>query len=646
MSVRSLRCCCLVALIIAAVPSLAAETAKLAAVAPVSFAKDVLPIFAHRCYECHGNGKRKGDLDMTSRDAVIKGGKDGPAIVVGKSAESELIRRVSSTDDDERMPNKGEPLTKQEIATLRVWIDQGAVWDATVAQLPDKPKVKPLTVELPAGAGNPIDRLLASYFEKHHVKATEQVDDRRFARRATFDAIGLPPTPEELAAFEADAQPDKRARLVRALLDRKQDYAEHWMSFWCDHLRSGTTFGIDGKNININGWLLPALRDNMPYDQFVRTLINPGKDGPRGFIEGLKMRGVVETSARTEIQAAQNIGQVFLGTQLKCATCHDSFTSRWTQAELWGMATIFADAPMEIARCEKPTGKMAAPGFIFPELGTIDASLPRPQQVARLAELVTSKDDGLFARTIVNRLWSRVMGRGLVEPLDNMENPAWDADVLDWLANDLVASGYDLKHTLELILTSRAYAMPATDDAELRAGRVQGDGSGFVFTGPRFRRLTAEQYADAVCAIGEAKWAELTAPPPKPTAAKADPKNVVKLGRAWTHTRSALQEALGRPDRNNVMTVREQDASTLQALQILTGPELGGVVDKLSAKLVAKESTVDGLTKLVWSRAYDRAPTNDESKLAADVLGEKPTAATTADLLWLVIATPEFQVLD
>ena len=134
-----------------------------------------------------------------------------------------------------------------------------------------------------------------------------------------------------------------------------------------------------------------------------------------------------------------------LGTQIKCATCHDSFTSRWTQAELWGLATIFADGPMEIARCEKPTGKFATPGFLFPELGTIDSKLPRPQQVQRLAELVTSKENGLLPRTIVNRLWSRLMGRGLVEPVDNMEDPAWDPDLLDWLAGDLVAHNYDLK---------------------------------------------------------------------------------------------------------------------------------------------------------------------------------------------------------
>lgn len=614
-------------------------------VPPVQFGKDILPILAHNCFECHAHGKKKGGLDISSREALLKGGKNGPAMIAGKSAESLMIQLVMSKDDDERMPSEKPPLKPGEIALLKSWIDQGAVWDANAAVLPPKPSIKPRTPVIPDGPGNPIDRILTAYFKERHVRASERVDDRRFARRAYFDIIGLPPTPDELEGFQNNASPDKRQELAKALLARNEDYAEHWMSFWCDHLRSGTTFGIDGLNININGWLLPALRDNMPYDQFVRALINPGKTGPRGFVDGLKMRGVVETSARTEIQAAQNIGQVFLGTQIKCATCHDSFTSQWTQADVWGMATLYAPGPMEIARCEVPTGKIAAPRFIFPEIGTIDPKLPKDQQIARLAELVTSKENGLLPRTIVNRIWSRLMGRGMIEPLDSMENPAWNADLLDWLASDLVAHHYDLKRTLELIVTSDAYQLPATDDAEVRSPGPK-DGSKFIFTGPRFHRLTAEQYADAVCAIGQMQWATITAPPPKPTAGKPDLKNEHKLGRAWTHTRSAFQEALGRPDRNNVTTSRDTDASTLQALQILTGPELGGVLDKLAAKLIEKKPAAKDLAATIYARAFGRTPTADEMKVAESILGENPKAAEVADYLWLVIALPEFQVID
>src|SRR5438552_6018746 len=176
MPLPSFRACAALVTLVATVPFRALEAPQ----PPVSFAKDVLPLLAHRCFECHGNGKRKGDLDLTSRELLLKGGKDGPAIVVAKSDQSILIQRVTSADPDERMPNKGEPLTKDEIATLKAWIDQGAPWDTTVAPLPDKPKVKSRAVTLPAGEGNPVDRLLAGYFAQHHANVTEQADDRRF----------------------------------------------------------------------------------------------------------------------------------------------------------------------------------------------------------------------------------------------------------------------------------------------------------------------------------------------------------------------------------------------------------------------------------------------------------------------------------
>ena len=202
-----------------------------------------------------------------------------------KSADSLLIHLVESKDDDERMPSEKPALKPEEAAILKAWIDQGAAWDASVAAMPPKPGIKPRLPTLPPGDGNPIDRILAGYLKEHKVSAGQVIDDRHFARRAFFDTIGLPPSPAELDSFEKDTSGDKRAKLVQSLLARDQDYAEHWISFWCDHLRSGTTFGIDGKNINFNGWLMTALRQDMPYDRFVRELINPGKDGPHGFCE-------------------------------------------------------------------------------------------------------------------------------------------------------------------------------------------------------------------------------------------------------------------------------------------------------------------------------------------------------------------------
>src|SRR6185436_10298495 len=190
----------------------------------------------------------------------------------------------------------------------------------------------------------------------------------------------------------------------------------------------------------------------------------------------------------------QNISQVFMGVNLKCASCHDSFINDWTLADAYGLAGIYADGPLEMVHCDKPTGKKAQLRFIYSELGNIDSTADKPTRLKQLAELVTQKKDGRLTRTIVNRLWQKFMGRGLVEPVDEMETPAWDRDLLDWLGEDLAANGYDLKRTMGRILTSRAYQLPAISVNEQ-------DRQDYVFRGPSVRRMSAEQFRDALGAL-------------------------------------------------------------------------------------------------------------------------------------------------
>ena len=162
--------------------------------------------------------------------------------------------------------------------------------------------------------GNPVDIWVNEYFQKHSIKWKDAVDDRIYLRRIYLDIIGLLPTPAELDAFTKDSNPGKRAAWVRQLLNRDDDYAIHWLTFWNDALRndySGTGY-IDGGRTDISDWRYASLQNNKPYDQFVKELISPNKQS-KGFIEGIKWRGAVNASQRTELQAAQNVSQVFLG---------------------------------------------------------------------------------------------------------------------------------------------------------------------------------------------------------------------------------------------------------------------------------------------------------------------------------------------
>jgi hypothetical protein len=194
------------------------------------------------------------------------------------------------------------------------------------------------------------------------------------------------------------------------------------------------------------------------------------------------------------LQAAQNISQIFMGVNLKCASCHDSFINDWTLADAYGLANVYAEEPLELFKCDKPTGHKAQTKFIYPELGTIDPQGTRPERLQRLAEIISSEQNGRMSRTIVNRLWARFLGRGLVEPVDEMEKAAWNSDLLDWLASDLVDHNYDLKRTIEVILTSDAYQLPAVSLEE----QIRSD---YVFRGPSVRRMSGEQYLDALLSL-------------------------------------------------------------------------------------------------------------------------------------------------
>ena len=177
-------------------------------------------------------------------------------------------------------------------------------------------------------------------------------------RRIHLDLIGTLPTPEEVDAYVASKEPNKRTKTAAELLGRDAAYAAHWMTFWNDLLRNdyaGTGF-IDGGRKQITDWLYASLRSNKPYDQFVRELISP-TPGSEGFVKGIKWRGQVNASQVPEVQFAQNVTQVFLGENLKCASCHDSFINDWKLADAYGMAAIIAPQPIQMHRCDKPTGE-------------------------------------------------------------------------------------------------------------------------------------------------------------------------------------------------------------------------------------------------------------------------------------------------
>ncbi|MBX3748175.1 MAG: DUF1549 domain-containing protein [Verrucomicrobiae bacterium] len=464
---------------------------------PVSFTDEVRPILDASCASCHGRGKSRGGFRIDTRETLLGDPDHDPVVIVGNSRDSYFIHLVSGLDPANVMPDKGTRLTADQVAILRAWIDQGVAWDPAISfGREDHRHLHPRQPDLPPPTGDlthPVDRLVAAYLHRQGLAVPPPVEDRTFARRVHLDIVGLLPSPAELDAFLNDPRPDRRERLVDALLADRPRYAQHWLTFWNDLLRNdyrGTGY-IDGGREQITQWLYSALRDNQPYDRFVRELVDPRDNGPRGFTKGIVWRGAINASQTPPMQAAQSISQVFLGVNLKCAACHDSFIDDWQLTDAYGLAAVYADDRLELVECDRPLGRFATVKFLFPELGDLPTQAPREDRIAQLAQLVTNRDNGRLSRTVVNRLWARFFGHGLVEPVDVMQNPAWDVDLLDWLAEDLVAHDYDLQRTMRQILTSRAYRFPSVDLPEPPV-------PDYTFRGPAVRRLTAEQFRDAL----------------------------------------------------------------------------------------------------------------------------------------------------
>ena len=170
-----------------------------------------------------------------------------------------------------------------------------------------------------------------------------------------------------------------------------------------------------------------------------------------------------------------------------------SAISPWSRS--YGFASIFADSVLELNRCDIPLGKMAKVDFLYPELGSVDGETIE-ERLYILSKVMVKRENGRLYRTITNRFWERLMGRGIIEPLDEMDNTPWNADLLDWLAVDFIESGHDLKHLIKRIMTSKAYQLPAAT-----YGKQENLKSDYVFQGPVLRRLSAEQFTDAVSQV-------------------------------------------------------------------------------------------------------------------------------------------------
>ncbi len=522
------------------------------------------------------------------------------------------------------------------------------------------------TVAVPAAiAGYPgateIDRFLAAKMKAGSVEPRPSTEDLDFLRRLTIDTVGMIPSPEEVRAFMKDSPATRRKNAIERLL-AATGWADNWVSYWQDVLAENP--GILKPDLNNTGpfrfWIHQSFQDGVPFDRFVTELIQMEGSSHQGAPAGFAQATLndVPMAAKADI-----IGQAFLGQKLGCARCHDAPFHPYKQKDLFSMAAMLAGKPLKLPPTStvpvvegrrKPAvqitlkpGEMIAPDWPFADLvkhNENGAPLPTQGKIdsrRQFAELVVSPGNERFARVVVNRVWKRYMGLGIVEPVEDWARAkASHPEMLDWLAREFVMSGYDLRHVSRLIFQSHVYQRkPVT---ELTEQTVASDKR--FFAGPLRRRMSAEQLVDSLhLAAGKPFECEELNLNPAGDRAPNQFLNMGKPDRAWQMT--ALSNERDRPalalpvaqsivdvmttygwrqSRQSPTTSRDDSASPMQTL-ILANGVLGTRMIRLSddsafTALAMKDVPVTQLITETFVRVLSRPPAPEELKSMRELL--------------------------
>jgi hypothetical protein len=256
----------------------------------------------------------------------------------------------------------------------------------------------------------------------------------------------------------------------------------------------------------------------------------------------------------------------------------------------------------------------------------------------QLADYLVQPKDGRLYRTLVNRMWAQLMGRGIVEPVDVMDNAPWSQDLLDWMAFDFVASGYDIKKLLFSILSSRTYQLPSVavaDPASLEA-------PGFVFRGMVRRRMSAEEFSDAISGSLQNIYADSMI---VYNLLPADIKSEIPFPRAALVKNDPFLTALGRPNRETVSTSRTSQANLLQALELTNGSLFNDAMKRAAVSWKTRYPEPDKMVKEIYRSTLGRQPSADEVAVAEKALGKTPTVESVQDFVWAMALHPEFQLI-
>ena len=494
---------------------------------------------------------------------------------------------------------------------------------------------------------NFIDGLVLAKLKSLHIAPSKIADDATFLRRAYLDEAGILPTSEEVENFLGDNSPDKRSKLVDRLLER-EEFVDYWAYKWSD------LFLVSSRRLNSTamwafyGWIRDSVKQNRPWNEFAKEIfLSSGSTRQNGALNYFVLH-------KDPIEMSENATQAFLGQRITCARCHNHPLEKWTQTQYYQMANLFS-------RVGVKNGSTAGENIVFAKASgdVLHPRLARPLLPAPLdgqsipldspedrravfANWLTSPSNVMFSRTIVNRVWANFMGRGLVDPVDDLRatNPASNEELLAALAKDFVENGYDIRRLIKLIMNSGVYQLSSEANATNQSDNV-------YYSKHIIRRLSAEVILDAMSQVTGA-----------PTAFSGYPAGTRALELPDTQVKSEFLTSFGRPARNLCDAAeRSSDPTIGQALHVING-------DTLNKKLSAPEGTIALFLKLglsdrrilehMFLSAFSRYPSEAERQTLTAALeqarvtkgaeGARRESHRQAleDMVWAMLTSKEF----
>lgn len=493
---------------------------------------------------------------------------------------------------------------------------------------------------------------------------SEVCTDQEFVRRVYLDVCGILPTADEVRSFLASKDADKRTKLIDALLNRPE-YADFWTLKWGDVLRIKKTF-IQPQGVqSYHGWLRNVVKENQPFDQVVRALLvsqgHSHKDGPANYY--CVVREPKNAGDLIQHDLAETTSLLFLGIRMQCARCHNHPFERWSQDDYHGLASFFTQVkqtregkfpgvgnpdhrPVSVALDPKApeivqprTGKEILPRFLGGPLAVIPPGKDRREV---LADWLTRADNPFFARSVVNRLWFHLLGRGIVDPVDDFRdsNPSANDALLTALAQDFVRNKFNVKHVLRVILNSRTYQLSARANTSNKE-------DGKYFSHLIARPLSAEVLLDALCTVTGVPEKYEGRPPGTRAVQLADPEVITLPSRYLGYDRHPFMKAFGQPARELACEcAREADFSLAQALELMNGPTVTGkltAADNRLGQLLARKTPDADILNELYLTALSRLPTEDAAKaLLKHVAQAKDKCKAWEDVLWTILRSREF----